>query len=149
MANYGDTTAWIRLTYGDTPDYLYLTCEKPWDYGNDDPSAVTIDYPSRGHFGFTMNTEKVQVKLSNVYVLTEAAWNELKKQIVAAQEADSCTLRIQISSSPTYELFDGTTAHDEMPVIIKITRGRSKPFKGDATVYQIKQILLIQSGALV
>jgi hypothetical protein len=143
MANYGDTNAWIWLTYGS--DVLYLLCEG-WSYDNDDPSAFVVDYPSRGHFGFTLNTEKVVVKLKNVYVTSEADWNTLKAQLKAAQEASSCTLKIKISSDPTYEKFDGT--NDDMPVLIKSTKGRKKVFKGDTTYYQIGMIELIQSGAL-
>lgn len=145
MANYGDTTAWVRLSYGS--DALFLNCED-WEYDNDDKSATNIDYPGRGHYGYTLNTEKVAVKLTNVYVLTEAAWNVLKAQIKAAQEAASVTLRIQISSSPTYELYDGGAGNDEMPVLIKTTKGRTKKFKGDTTIYVIKQITLTQAGAL-
>jgi len=148
MANYGDTNAWIRLTYGDTPDYLYLRCNKPWQYGKDDPSATSIDYPSRGHFGFTLNTEKVIIKLTEVYVTTEAEWNILKAQLEAAEEAASCTLRIQISSTPTYELFNGVAGKDEMPILIKSKKAYGKIFKGDTTMYQIKQIILWQIGAL-
>lgn len=144
MTNYGDTNAWITLNYGS--DVLYLTCEEPWKYGNDDPSAISIDTPSRGHFGFTLNTEKVVIKLSKVYVTSESEWNVLKQQIKVAQEASSCTLIIKISSTPTYEKFDGT--NHIMPVLIKTQRGRTKPFKGDSTVYEMGQILLIQSGAL-
>lgn len=150
IINYGDTGAWILLTttYGGNTHNLYIICED-WDYGNDDISATGIDYPSRGHFGFTLNTEKVTIKIKKAYVITEAGWNELKKGIVALQDStEDVTLRIQISSTPTYELFDGTTGHDVMPVLIKKDNARKKLFRGDATVYGIGQILLIQVGAL-
>ena len=145
MANYGDITAWIRLSYGS--DALFLNCED-WEYDNTDKSATNIDYPARGHYGYTLNTEVVVIKITGVYVLTEAEWNVLKAQIKAAQEAASVTIRIQISSTPTYELYDGGAGKDEMPVLIKATKGRKKKFKGDTTVYIIKQITLTQSGAL-
>lgn len=144
MTNYGDTSAWIRLTYGS--DALYIKAED-WEYSISDPSAIVINYPNRGHFGFTLNTEAVMVTLKNVFVNTEAAWNILKAQLEAAEEAASCTLRIQVSST-TYELFNGVAGKDEMPVVISAKKGFKKVYKGDATFYVIGMITLKQVGDL-
>lgn len=134
----GDVTFTIQ-------DVLYINCED-WNYDNSDPSVIALDYPSRGHFGFTLNTEKVMVKVKNTYVLTEAAWNILKAQIKVAQESDDIVLVIKISSTPSYEKFDGTSYN--MPILIQVTRGRKKKFKGDATIYNIAQLVLIQADDL-
>ena len=143
MANYGDTNAWITLDNG--TNVLYLRCED-WQYGKTDPSATGIDYPNRGHFGFTLSTEKLVIKIKKAYVTTEAQWNVLKAAIIEMKDADKVLLRIKISST-TYEMFDGGT-NDLMPVIIKSDKGYKKPFKGDATIYEIGLITLFQSGDL-
>ena len=141
--NIGDTTAWITLNDG--TDILYLTVDN-WEYGKEDPSATGIDYPNRGHFGFTLGTEKLIIKIKGVYVTTEAAWNILKEAIIQMKDADKVLLRIQISSTPSYELYDGT--NDLMPVIIKKDSPYRKKFKGDSTIYEIGMITLFQSGDL-
>jgi len=145
MTDYGDTNAWIKLSYGS--DALYINAEN-WEYGKSDPSAINLDYPNRGHFGKSFNAEKVIVKIKNAYVTTEAAWNILKEELEAAEDAGDATLRIQISSDPTYELFNGATGKDIMPVIIADKKGYTKKFKGDTTYYLIKMITFRQSGAL-
>jgi len=153
MTNFLDTTAWIRIKYDGNHsttgvyDYLYLTAEE-WDYDNVEDGAVVIDNPNRGHFGFAMLMQKVGVKIKNIYVTNEADWNILKKQLAKVEDSDTATIRIQISSTPTYELFDGTTDHDEMPIIIEAKNGFKKIYKGDATVYQIGLIKVRQIGDL-
>lgn len=148
MAAFLEDEGWIRLYYdGDTLD---LHCES-WDYNEDDPDAFIIDYADRGHVGFTMNSEKVTVKLKNVYVTTEANWIILKRELVRAQEADISTplkMRIQVNSSPTYELFDGTTGNDIMPVLLTAKKGFTKKFRGNTTFYLIKSLVFRQSGDL-
>ena len=129
------------------PNALCINCED-WDYGKDDTSAINIDYPNRGHFGFTMNSEKVIIKIKNAYVLTEAAWNILKAQLEAAEEEDTCEVMIQVSSTPTYELYSGIAGENRMPIIILSKKGYKKPYKGDSTLYKIGMIQLRQSGAL-
>ena len=145
---YLEDEGWIRLYYdGDTLD---LHCES-WDYDEDDPDAFAIDYADRGHTGFTMNSETVKIKLKNVYVTTEANWNILKAQLVAAQEADPSTplkMRIQVSSDPTYELFDGTGGHDVIPVLLMSKKGFIKKFRGNTTFYLIKSLVFRQIGDL-
>jgi len=133
MANYLQNQGWIRLSYGS--DTLDLHCED-WEYSKSDPSAILIDYPARGHVGFTLNTEKVEVKLKNVWVDTYANWNILKAQLEAAEEAASCTLTIRVggtTTTPVYELFSGGAGEDSMPVVIVSKKGYSKVYRGDAT----------------
>ena len=65
MANtdYGDTSGWLKLvgTIGTDTHTLYLLCEE-WSYDLDD-KIIMMDFPNRGHFGFTLNTEKITVIL--------------------------------------------------------------------------------------
>jgi len=144
MTNYGDTTAWITLSYGS--DVLYLNCED-WNYNEEDPSLILLNYPNKGHFGLTLDAEAISITLKNVYVNTEADWNILKAQLRAAKIATKTLLSIKVSST-TYELFDGVTGHDAMPVKIKTKNGMHKRFRGEATNYVIENIILVQSGDL-
>lgn len=143
MADYGDTNAWIRLTYGS--DALYINCEK-WSYDIDDTQHIGTDYPNFGHTGYTPNTYKIVFKLQKVWVKTESDWNVLKAQLKAAMST-SCTLRIQISSDPTYELEWGAAGKDEHPVIITNLKGLTKNYNGDAERFEIPQLIFRKIGA--
>lgn len=152
---YGDTTAWIIFYYVDgdgNTHTLYTYCEN-WSYDIDDTAHIALDYSNRGHTGFTPNIEKLIIKLKNVYVITEAAWNILKTQLQGFRDNSGGTLKIRTSVDNTtsvavygYELFDGTS--DEMPIIITSMKGFTKEFKGNTTKYLIKSMVLRQVGAL-
>lgn len=155
MANidYGDTSAWILLYSNDGSNvhYVYLKTEEIPVVDDIDPSAILIDYPNRGHFGFTLNTEKITVKISKVYAVTKAKWDELKKGLLALKAStNDVILRIQTTSAPLYESFNGvgTTKGNLMPVVIIGIKGKKKKYKGDTTIYEIGQITLQQSGDL-
>lgn len=147
---YGDNTAWVLITDGTST--LYLKCEENPDISESDPSAVVVDYPSRGHFGFTLDSEKVTVKLSKIFCVTKAEWNDVREGLKYMKNNSSTIyLRIKDGAS-TYEDFDPTASttvvYSYMPVIIKKINGKKKVFKGDATIYLISQVMLQQSGAL-
>ena len=150
--NYGDVTAWILLTstYGGNTYNVYLKTEVPPDIGDVDKGAIGIDFPNRGHFGFTLNTEDITIKISKVYAVTKAKWDELKTGIINLQDTTTeIRLRIQVGDDPSdiYEAFDGSTGI-YMPVIIKHVKGKKKIYRGNTTLYQIGQIGLKQIGVL-
>ena len=147
MTDYGDTSVWILITDG--TDNLYLKTDVPPKKSGGDPSAVVIDYPTRGHFGFTLHSETVKIKINKVYAVTEAEWKSLIQGIIAMQDTDSTIYyRLQISSTPSYMAWDGNTKI-YMPVLIKDVRDEGKLYGGDSTVFEIAQILLLQSGPIV
>jgi len=129
------------------PNALCIRAED-WEYDNSDPMPIAVDYPNRGHFGKTLDSEKVQIKIKNAYVTTEADWNILKTQLQAAKTASDTVLKIQVSSTPSFELFDGVAGNDEMPVLVIDRKGHSKKYRGDTTFYILGQIMLRQSGSL-
>lgn len=137
------TTGDVTLTIQDA---LYITCED-CTYDIDDTSAKVLDYPSRGHFGWTLQTEKNIAKIKNARTDTEADWNTLKAELQNAKDSTVCNLKKQISSTPTYEKWDGTNTI--LPVLVKSQKGHKKIYGGDTTIYQIAQIILLQSGAII
>jgi hypothetical protein len=150
MVAYLENEGWIRLYWSAGVNTMDLHAED-WSYDKDDPSPITIDYANRGHVGFTMNAEKVVIKLKNVWVDTEAKWNILKTRLEAAEDAGDCKIRIQVRgtvTTPYFELFNGVAGKDVMPVIIKSKKGYTKKYRGQAQFYMIKNITLIQTGAL-
>ena len=147
MTAYLDGEGWIRIYWNSNGNYIDLHCEE-WSYSKSDPSAFVIDTPNRGHFGFSLNSEKVSIKLKNVWVDTEAKWNILKLRLEEAEDTGDAKVRIQISSTPTYELFNGATGKDVMPILIKNKKGMKKVYGGDTTFYIIGGITLIQMGVL-
>jgi hypothetical protein len=146
MTDYGDTSAWITLSNGSHT--LYLKTAKQPTTDENDPSMIGIDYSNRGHWGMTLNSEEVIVKIPKIFATTKAEWDSLKEGIRVMQESSTeVRLRIQINTTPEYEAFDGTTGI-YMPVHIKNIRGKGKVYNGNATIYEIAQIELKQTGAL-
>lgn len=150
--NYGDTSAWVLLysTYGGNTYNVYLKSEEIPVIGFTDPSAIFLDYPDRGHFGFTLNSEKITVKISKIYAVTKAKWDELKAGLLMLRAStEDILLRIQTTAT-LYESFDGqgTTKGNLMPVLITGVKGQKKKYRGNTTVYEIAQISLQQSGDL-
>ena len=151
--NYGDVNAWVVLftVVGADTHYVYLKSESQPEMNDVDPSAFVIDYPSLGHFGTSLNSEKVIIKISKVYAITKAKWDEIKKGIkVLKASSNNIYYRLQVTSGGLFESFNGvgTTKGDLMPVVIKTINGKKKRFNGDTTIYEIGQIQLQQSGAL-
>ncbi len=150
MTDYGDITAWIKITYGS--DTLYIHCED-WSYDNKDPSPIIIDYPNFGHYGKTLKAETVTINLTNAYVTNKTDWETLKTQLKAIRNSSTqATLQIRVSTdgatTPTYgyEKYDGTNT--TMPVLIVDMKGFTKRYRGNTTQYLIKKITLRQIGAL-
>ena len=153
MANtdYGDTSGWLKLvgTIGTDTHTLYLLCEE-WSYDLDD-KIIMMDFPNRGHFGFTLNTEKITVKIKNAFVTSVALWqgaNSMKAGLKAIMDADTIDFTAKIDSGGTLELFDGVAGNDTMPVVVNNIKGKVKVFRGNTTYFVIKLITLVQSGTL-
>lgn len=146
MTNYGDTNDWILLYDG--TDNVYLKTEKQPSIDNIDDGVIEVNYPARGHYGDTLVTEKVSVKISNVYATTEATFKEIIKGLRAIQDrGDTIYLKIKITSSGDFFEFDGN-GNTLMPVIIRSIKGIKKLYGGDSTIFEIGMIQLFQSGAL-
>lgn len=135
---------WLYLDYGGTE--VRFRCEEI-DYDEEDKGSINVHYPSDGHFGFTTDTQHRKVKAKNIWVTTIADWNLLKVKLKALQTAGvAFNIRYKIASTPSWEQFDGT--NEIMPVIIKKVRGKKKLYRGDTTIFMIKQIIFEQAGAL-
>ena len=153
--NYGDTTAWILLTttYVDTNVHnVYLKTDKQPVVDNTEEGVISTKYPGRGHTGFDMVIEGTMIKILNSYSITKAKKDEVIKGLRALQDTDTVIyLRIQITTAPLYDSFNGvgTTKGDLMPVAIKAVKGKKKLYGGDSTIYEIGMIQLEQIGDLV
>ena len=151
MANYGDTTAWILL-YDSTDNVnVYLKTDKQPTVDETDDGVININYPARGHYGFTTVTEKIVVKILNSYSVTKVKFDEVKAGLRLLQDGgNEIKLRIQVTYGGLYESFSGAggTTGNLMPVVIKTIRGEKKLYGGNSTIYEIGLIQLEQSGAL-
>ena len=149
MANYGDVSAWIRLDDGTT--YVYLKTEKQPSVDEADEGVINIGYPGRGHYGFTLVTEKVIVKILNSYSITKAKYDEVKAGLrILQDDGGEIILRIQVTSGGLFESFSGAggTTGNLMPVVIKSIKGKKKLYGGNSTIYEIGMVQLEQSGDL-
>lgn len=139
-----DYSGWIILSDG--TDTYKIRCGKQPGLGLADPSAVHIDYPSDGHTGWTLDTRKREVKMMGIWFTTTARYDAFMAFLEAGQNT-GLTLQIQISTTPTYQDWDGSN-HTTMPVMWNKPRGIKKLFGGNTEIWEIGQIVFRQKGAL-
>ena len=144
MTDY-DWDGWIIL--GNGTDTYKVICQEQPDFSFEDPSAIHYDYPGDGHGGFTLDTRKRNVAIKKLLFLTTAQFNQFIAFLEAAQSV-GLTLKIQISTTPTYWDFNGTAGKDVIPVFWSKPRGIKKLFNGDNGIWEIGQIVFRQKGAI-
>lgn len=142
MTTY-DWDGWIILTDG--TDIYKVLCESQPNLSTDDPSAVWLDYPG-GNTGWTLDTRKREVTIKKIWFKTTAHYEAFLAFLEAGQDA-GLSLKIQISTTPTYQDWDGSN-HYNMPVMWKKSRGIKKLYGGNTTIWEIGQIVFRQKGAL-
>lgn len=143
MASWG--SGWLILDAGGANE-TKIRCEE-WQYDDIDSGVTIINYPSRGFYGFTLNTHKATLKIENVFVDNYADWNTLKQRLKTLEDTGTViNIQIQVNLNEDKELFDGTNS--TMPVIIKKRRGHRKVYRGNSQFYYIGEITFEQAGAL-
>lgn len=143
MTDY-DWGGWIILA--NATDTYKLKCQENPKLSLIDPSAIFYEYPS-GFGGFSLDTRKRLLTIKNLWFITTARFNQFMAFLEAGQSA-GLTLKIQISTTPTYWDFNGTAGKDVMPVMWEKPRGIGKMFKGNTTIWEIQQITFRQMGVL-
>lgn len=142
MADMSDG-GWLRLGMGGG-NGVDPRCEKV-SFAIDDTSAVFMDYPNDGHYGWSLESYKRVVKVKNIWFNSVASYDAFMANILALQDGGAFTLQIKITSS-TYLKFDGT--NDEMPVLWVKMADVEKPYGGASTIFIIPQLILQQAGNL-
>ena len=143
MASWG--TGWVIFAPGEETE-TKVRVDK-WEYDDDDKGASIIEYAMRGIYGWTINVHARKFKFTKLFIEGYDNWNTLKQRLKILEDTGvAINIKIQVHTNGDCEKPDGT--NDVIPVIIKTRRGHSKPYKGDAQFYVMKQLICKQAGAL-
>ncbi len=95
-------------------------------------------------------TAKTNVTATNASGASETVTitNDLMGDVTDTADVDTGMTIDTTTVGGTYELFNGASGKDVMPVLIVDKKGYTKKFNGNTTYYMLKSITLRQMGAL-
>lgn len=135
------THGWVIID--PTDENIKVECaDFSWDI--DDKGSFS-DFPSDGHFGFSLRTYKRTVKVEGLF-FTDKTHFDLFLATMDDMQNTAYYLKIQCSSGGAFVNWDGT--NNLMPSLFVSMKGIRKAVKGDGDFWEIDLLTFRQAGAL-
>ena len=132
---------WFYLTNG--TDDIKIGVE---GYDYDLVMAPEIShYPGGFHMGYDLEELYLVLKVKNIILESVADKDTFISNVKSWHQANNLSIKMQISSSPTYDKFDGVNT--TFPVLLKNgLRGIRKVARGEKQLWAIKAVTFEQIG---
>ncbi|MHA1795232.1 MAG: hypothetical protein ACTSUK_03910 [Promethearchaeota archaeon] len=134
-------SGWVEISVGSG---YSIQCEDySWDFDDD---ITAMDYPSDGHFGFSLLTISRTVRIKNAYFTSQSDLEDFISDLLTSQQSGSYNLKIKTKSNGTYIKWDGSNS--TMPVLLKSMKDIRKMVRGDGEIWVIGRMEFKQAGDL-
>jgi len=139
-----DDGGWLYIGAGDANEMI-IRCKKV-DYDWEDKSATFIDFPSDGHYAFSLQTYGRPLRVTGIFFTTTADKDTFLLRLNTLQTAGAYNLKLETNTTSSFAKWDGENT--TFPVLFAKVRGIEKTIGGNAEFWEIKQIVFKQAGAL-